>query len=75
MNSFTHLPCRKIVEQIPAISRLVGQVCRVPMKLFEDNDTLVTANNGTNAIWYGAVAQRDAEMFINLHSKITLNQL
>jgi len=64
MNSFTYLPGRKMVKQIPTMSRLVWQVCRVSMELFEDNDTLVTANNGTNVIWYGAVAQRE-EMFTN----------
>jgi len=40
------------------------------MELFEDNDTPVIANNGTNAIWYGAVAQRE-KMFTNLQWKIT----
>ena len=64
MNLFRHLPRRKIIEQIPAVSRLVGQVCRVSMTLFEDNDTLVTANNGTNAIWYGAVTQREDAMLL-----------
>ena len=68
-NSFTYLPGRKIVKQIPAISRLVGQVSRASTELFKDNDTLVTANNGSNAIWDAAVAQRK-EMFTNLKWKI-----
>lgn len=72
LNSLTHLPYRKIVEQILAVSGLVRKVCRISIKLFEDNDTLVTANNGTNAIWYGAVTQREADMFTNLHWNITL---
>ena len=70
-----NLPGTKNVKKLPGIGGLIGQVCRVTMFLFVNNDKPVPTDHATYCLFYEAVEWIKKRLTWNYGGKMTKNKL